>query len=122
MLRAIATWGAVTIVASLAAAPAWGEPTSSAGAQPNTMKSSLFQHAVSESALEARRGRALDLRITEVTERGAVSENAAHHLTTGSNIVSDGAFANSAGVPIVVQNSGNNVLIQNSTVLNLNVK
>lgn len=120
MLRAIATWGAVTIVASLAATPAWGEPTSPAGARQT--KSSLFEHAVPDSALDARRGRALDLRITEISEKGVVSENVAHHLTTGSNIVADGAFGNSAGVPIVVQNSGNNVLIQNSTILNLNVK
>ena len=51
-----------------------------------------------------------------------VAENEAHHLTTGSNAISDGAFAGASGLPIVVQNSGNNVLIQNSTILNLNVK
>lgn len=50
---------------------------------------------------------------------GAVSGNVASQLTTGSNTISSSAFSNSSGIPIVIQNSGNNVLIQNSTILNL---
>ncbi len=50
---------------------------------------------------------------------GAVSGNVASQLTTGSNTISQGSFANSSGIPIVIQNTGNNVLIQNSTILNL---
>jgi hypothetical protein len=50
---------------------------------------------------------------------GTVSGNVASQLTTGSNMISQGSFSNSSGIPIVIQNSGNNVLIQNSTILNL---
>jgi hypothetical protein len=50
---------------------------------------------------------------------GAVAGNVASQLTTGSNAISSSAFSDSSGIPIVIQNSGNNVLIQNSTILNL---
>jgi hypothetical protein len=43
-------------------------------------------------------------------------------LSTGSNYVSDGSFAGATGFATVVQNSGNNVLIQNATVINLKVQ
>jgi hypothetical protein len=60
-----------------------------------------------------------DLHVNQNNSTGTVAGNVASQLTTGSNNISDGAFANSAGIPIVIQNSGNNVLIQNSTILNL---
>ena len=44
------------------------------------------------------------------------------NVTTGANFITDGAFSNAGGVPMVVQNTGNNVLIQNSTILNIQVK
>ena len=50
---------------------------------------------------------------------GTVSGNVASQLTTGSNTISENSFSNSSGIPVVIQNSGNNVLIQNSTILNL---
>lgn len=50
---------------------------------------------------------------------GQVAGNVASQLTTGSNTISSSAFSDSSGIPIVIQNSGNNVLIQNSTILNL---
>jgi hypothetical protein len=50
---------------------------------------------------------------------GTVSGNVASQLNTGSNTISESAFSNTNGIPIVIQNSGNNVLIQNSTILNL---
>lgn len=53
------------------------------------------------------------------TSTGGVTDNVASQLTTGSNTLSESAFSNSSGIPIVIQNSGNNVLIQNSTILNL---
>ena len=52
---------------------------------------------------------------------GTVSGNVASQLTTGSNTISESAFSNTNGIPIVIQNSGNNVLIQNSTILNLSL-
>ena len=54
--------------------------------------------------------------------KGVVANNSASNLTTGSNAISDGAFAGSAGLSTVIQNSGNNVLIQNATIVNLHLK
>ena len=54
--------------------------------------------------------------------KGVVSDNQASNLTTGMNVISDGAFSGSVGIPTVIQNSGNNVLIQNSTIVNVQLK
>jgi hypothetical protein len=56
------------------------------------------------------------------TNTGVVSGNQAVNVTTGSNTISGGAFAGAAGVPIVIQNSGNNVLIQSSVTVNVQLK
>ncbi|WP_232427181.1 hypothetical protein [Burkholderia ubonensis] len=50
---------------------------------------------------------------------GAVTDNVANRVSTGSNSIADGSFANSSGLPTVIQNTGANVLIQNATVLNV---
>ena len=54
--------------------------------------------------------------------KGVVADNRAINVSTGNNSITDGAFAASAGVPMVVQNSGNNVLIQNATIISVQVK
>ncbi|MDX1302190.1 carbon storage regulator [Photobacterium sp.] len=53
---------------------------------------------------------------------GEVSNNRAYNNTTGDNILTEGSFNGSSGVFNVVQNTGNNVLIQNATVVNLTLK
>ena len=50
---------------------------------------------------------------------GTVGDNTAKGTYSGSNFVGDSAFSNAAGLPTVIQNSGNNVLIQNNTIVNL---
>jgi hypothetical protein len=42
--------------------------------------------------------------------------------TTGSNSISNGAFTNMNGFATVIQNSGNQVLIQNDLIVNMNMK
>lgn len=51
-----------------------------------------------------------------------LNENQALSNVTGSNTVSSSAFAGASGFATVVQNSGNNVIIQNSTILNVELK
>lgn len=122
MRRTSTVWSAATIAAILCAPPAYGDPVSQAGPAKRAARTHLFDHAVTEARLAEGRGGAADVTINDIVERGLVAENEAHHLTTGSNSISDGAFSGASGLPIVVQNSGNNVLIQNSTILNLNLK
>lgn len=50
---------------------------------------------------------------------GTVGNNTATNVVTGSNIISEGAFSNASGLPMVIQNSGANVLIQNATIVNV---
>ena len=75
---------------------------------------------VSAIELAARRGG--DRVFNDNQLKGVVSDNHASNLTTGMNTISDGAFSGSAGMPTVIQNSGNNVLIQNSTIVNVQLK
>jgi len=53
---------------------------------------------------------------------GAVAANTAVNVATGANSIDAGSFANMAGIPVVIQNSGANVLIQNATIINLQFK
>jgi hypothetical protein len=53
---------------------------------------------------------------------GTVGNNAATHVVTGANTITDGAFANASGLPMVIQNSGANVLIQNATIVNVQIR
>ena len=58
----------------------------------------------------------------DTTLSGTVSGNSAINVLTGSNVIQGGSFANMSGIPIIVQNTGANVLIQNATVINLQLK
>lgn len=53
---------------------------------------------------------------------GVVTGNTAVNVVTGSNSIDAGSFANMQGIPVVIQNSGANVLIQNATIVNLQMK
>ncbi|WP_250339880.1 hypothetical protein [Luteibacter flocculans] len=55
--------------------------------------------------------------INQQTLNGTMSNTEASDTVSGGNVVSGTAFGNAAGLPTVIQNSGNNVLIQNSTIV-----
>ena len=52
---------------------------------------------------------------------GVVQGNIATGTTNGNNSISDNAFAGAAGFATAIQNTGNNVLIQNSTIINVSL-
>lgn len=60
--------------------------------------------------------------VNESMLNGSVHENQAYNLTTGGNLIGESSFAGSNGFSTVIQNSGNNVLIQNSTIVNVQIK
>jgi hypothetical protein len=78
----------------------------------------LAANVIDDATLATSRGGS-DSHLDQNNSTGTVQANVASNLTTGSNTISQGAFSNSSGLPMVIQNSGNNVLIQNSTILNL---
>lgn len=81
-----------------------------------------FGPALATGALATHRGGQQDQYINDMRSRAAISQTSTTQVTTGNNAVSDGAFTNTTGFPMVIQNTGNNVIIQNSTILNLQLK
>jgi hypothetical protein len=53
--------------------------------------------------------------------RGTVQNNSAMNVVTGNNAISS-SFAGANGIPMVIQNTGNNVLIQNATIVNVQLQ
>jgi hypothetical protein len=77
---------------------------------------------ISEDTLETSRGGQYTMDIDYVSATsdidGTSTDNVAKGNMTGGNIIS-GSFGDSSGISTVVQNTGNNVLIQNSTIVNV---
>lgn len=82
---------------------------------------SAFDKPVDLGTLAAYRGGSDKVR-AEIDLQGTTSNNTASQITTGQNIIQSGSFANLSGLPIVVQNSGANVLIQNAVILQLQMQ
>ncbi len=66
----------------------------------------------------------LEAQISSSDQKGQANANSILNSTmyNGANSISDNAFANASGLVTVIQNSGNQVLIQNDLIMNLTVK
>lgn len=118
----LATLLALPFGARAAAPPATAAaPPAQRPDAPAPAATSLFGAAAADDELERTRGGS-DVTTIDTTLNGAVSGNAASNVTTGWNVIQGGSFANMSGIPIVVQNTGANVLIQNATIINLQLK
>ena len=53
---------------------------------------------------------------------GTVTGNTAINSTNGANMVTGDAFSNSSGIISSIQNTGNNVLIQSATIVNVSIE
>ncbi len=60
--------------------------------------------------------------ISDARLKATVTNNTATNVSSGNNTIDSGSFANMSGLPMVIQNSGANVLIQNATVINLQLR
>ncbi|KAB7624392.1 hypothetical protein [Alkalilimnicola sp. S0819] len=80
--------------------------------------------AVADSELNHSRGRTSLHRVelSEISESAVLSGNSAAGARTGANTVLRGAFAGMNGVNSVIQNSGNNVIIQDATIVNVHMQ
>ena len=56
--------------------------------------------------------------LSDIGQNAKLDHNIVESSVTGSNIVSNDAFAGASGFATVIQNSGNNVIIQNATIVN----
>lgn len=77
-----------------------------------------FDKPVQAATLEAYRG-GREVVINDMTLAGTTANNTATNVSSGNNAISAGAFSNMSGLPLVVQNTGANVLIQNAVIVNL---
>jgi len=100
-----------------AAAPVLAQTASPGAGPPEAADNALFAQPVDADTLATFRGGA-QVR-NSMTLDGVTADNSARNVNTGSNSIDSGSFANMSGLPIVIQNSGANVLIQNAVILNV---
>lgn len=106
-------WCAGAAAALLFSAPAW------AGDSDSGMTS--FGTPVGAQVLDQQRG-GEELHVNLMDVKANLDQNQAINTVTGQNVITGGAFGNASGLPVAVQNSGNNVVIQNAFILNMNLK
>lgn len=113
------TTGALEAAAELSAAPANEETMLDLGAFES-------EATLSDEELNTHRARE-NIEVEKITindqdQDGDVTDNVAIGNTNGDNLINGEAFSNSSGFLSTVQNTGNNVLIQNSTIINVTVE
>ena len=120
MTAATKLFTCAALAALLAPCAAGAGPEPQGGAAPDAQAVWVpgFGVAAAPAQLEGARGGS-DTMTASAAQRGAVTGNSAANVVTGGNTIDAGSFAGAAGIPIVIQNSGANVLIQNATVINL---
>ena len=82
---------------------------------------SAFAAPVDADALDRLRG-GHDITHNDLRLDGITAGNTASNVATGTNTIATGAFAGMSGLPLVVQNSGANVLIQNAVIVNVKME
>lgn len=86
--------------------------------------------SLSDENLDATTGRQdmnveqLEMQLSTASQVGETTGNsiAGSTLSSGTNGISGNAFAQASGLVTVIQNSGNQVLIQNDLIMNLTMK
>ncbi len=81
---------------------------------------------LSDEQLNVHRARE-NIQVDQITlndqdQDGDVTDNVAVGNRNGDNLINGEAFSNASGFLSTVQNTGNNVLIQNSTIINVSVE
>ncbi|NCC21882.1 MAG: hypothetical protein EOM26_05390 [Alphaproteobacteria bacterium] len=77
---------------------------------------------VDSESLGEMRGTALSPEVLGIVVFDAISaNNTSNGTVSGGNVIDAGAFSHSSGLSTIIQNSGNNVLIQSATIVNLNI-
>jgi len=98
--------------------------------QADLLNESGLGQAVSQENLSELTGRQemyidnLGMQVINSDQRAQADNNSILNstITNGANSIGDNAFSNASGFLTVIQNSGNQVLIQNDLIMNLTVK
>ena len=120
-MKLIDTWwlGCLTLALTLPNEVAAQVESLQPSAAPLALKSgrAAFDKPIDVLSLDAYRGTGIvhsDMQLS-----GTTAGNTAVNVATGTNAITGGAFSSMSGLPVVIQNSGANVLIQNAVILNL---
>jgi hypothetical protein len=71
-------------------------------------------------AATGRQGLPIQWQLNESQQNALVTDNVlSGPVNTGDNVISDQAFGNMSGIATVIQNTGNQVVIQDSTQINI---
>ena len=97
-----------------------GAQTMVAAPHEGAAETPAFGQPLPDSALGGLSG-GTDTTVNDMRLSGTTAGNTAHQVSTGNNAITDGAFSAMSGIPVVIQNTGANVLIQNAVILNLQV-
>ena len=103
---------------------AGSETMSGARLVPDSLVLQQFGAAADQVSLERERGgrESPATTLSSIVTNGSAGNNRAVDVVTGSNAIREGSFANASGIPVVIQNTGANVLIQNSTIVNVQLR
>ncbi len=98
---------------------AMSETVAAEGQYKGLSKNEVMLNPLSEDELEARSGgQAIGFQVINDSVFNAdISNNALNPGSTGDNAVNDSAFSDLSGFALIIQNSGNNVIIQNTTFI-----
>ena len=114
---ALATGFALALPVQVIAQTSSAEPAATITAPHSDSRTAFNQQVQVDKLADYRGGTALvssDMQLS-----GTTANNTAVNVATGTNAISAGSFSNMSGLPIVIQNTGANVLIQNAVILNL---
>lgn len=114
---ALAIGFALALPAQVMAQTSSAEPATTITAPQSDSRAGFDQPVQADKLADYRGGTALvssDMQLS-----GTTANNTAVNVATGTNAISAGSFSNMSGLPIVIQNTGANVLIQNAVILNL---
>ena len=98
-------------------------------ADSKTDAAQIFNQAMPNATLAVERGGDVHVQNNSQTQilntntvNGSVNDVTVLNNITGDNSIDGGAFTGAQGFPMVIQNSGNGVLIQNATILNVTIQ
>ena len=114
---ALATGFALALPVQVMAQTSSAKPAATITAPHSDSRAGFNQPVQADKLADYRGGTALvssDMQLS-----GTTANNTAVNVATGTNAISAGSFSNMSGLPIVIQNTGANVLIQNAVILNL---
>jgi hypothetical protein len=126
-MRAVSSFGGLALMwigltpwCAMAGTPATSPPASSSSSSQATDQVAGLGKRVDTATLQKLSGGS-DV-IQKMMLTGTVSNNQSDHLLTGDNALNGGSFNGAAGLNTVIQNTGNGVLIQNATIVNVQVQ